>query len=61
MSSLADGIITCLSNEELRKQLGAKAREVIIESYNWDHMAARVAEVFEQVIINKHQRVYALS
>ena len=61
MSSLADGIITCLSDEQLRKQLGAKAREVIIESYNWDHMAARVAEVFEQLVIKEQQRIYALN
>lgn len=61
MTSLADGIITCLSDEKLRKQLGAGAHETIIQSYSWDHMAARVAEVFEQVIINEQQRIYALS
>src|SRR6266702_4644266 len=61
MSSLADGIITCLSDEQLRKQLGARAHEVIIESYNWDHMAARVAEVFEQLVIKEQHRIYAIS
>jgi hypothetical protein len=48
------------SDERLRKQLAAKACEVIIESYNWDHIEARVAEVFEQLVSNEQQWLDAL-
>jgi hypothetical protein len=49
------------SEEKLRKQLGAKAREVIIESYKWAHTADRVAEIFGQLIINEQQQIDALA
>lgn len=48
--SLANGIITCLSDEQLRAQLGARAQEMIVQSYSWEHMARKVEAVFEHVL-----------
>ena len=60
VSSLVEGIITCLSDEQLRKQLGTQAHKTIVQSYSWHHMAKRVEEVFEQIVAYEQQQVGVL-
>lgn len=50
LSALAKGIVTCLSDKELRKRLGAKAQQEAMRSYTWDRMVANISQVFERVV-----------
>ncbi len=58
-SALAGGIITCLQDEGLRQKLGARARQTIVRSYSWQHMARRISEVFEGLATREAASVYA--
>jgi glycosyltransferase involved in cell wall biosynthesis len=44
-----------LENEELRKHIGARARQEVLDKYSWHQHAKRIVEVFTE-ILNKKQR-----
>jgi glycosyltransferase involved in cell wall biosynthesis len=44
-----------LENEELRKHIGARARQEVLGKYSWHQHAKRIVEVFTE-ILNKKQR-----
>jgi glycosyltransferase involved in cell wall biosynthesis len=46
---LAEAMVELIESEELRKRLGAKAREVVVENYTWGHNARRVLEAYKNL------------
>ncbi|TFH40186.1 MAG: glycosyltransferase family 1 protein [ANME-2 cluster archaeon] len=48
-NDLADAIINLLENEELRKEMGKKAREKV-QDYSWDKIAEETEKVYEGLI-----------
>ena len=49
VSALTARIVELVESEELRAQLGAKAREVAVENYTWKHNAQRVLEAYKSL------------
>lgn len=46
---LSHALLELIGNEDLRKEMGKKAREVAVEKYSWTHTATRISEICEQV------------
>ena len=46
---LAEATVKLIESEDLRKRLGAKAREVVVENYTWRHNARRVLEAYRSL------------
>jgi len=49
VGELAAAIVKLVESQELRAQLGAKAREVAVENYTWKHNAQRVLEAYKSL------------
>ena len=47
---LADAVIKLLLNEDLRKQMGTKGYEFVVENHSWASVIDKVADVCENVI-----------
>ncbi len=47
---LAEAILKLLDNEELRKQVGLKAREHIKNNYDWEIITDRIEEIYKSAI-----------
>lgn len=47
---LADNILTLSHDNDLRKKLGQKARESIIEKYNWESVLGRIERVYCEAV-----------
>ena len=48
--SFAQGIIFFLRNEKMAKEMGKKARELVVKLYDWDILAKKYEEAFEHVL-----------
>lgn len=51
--SLRDALTTALERPELVGERGRKAREVVAARYSWDEAAARVAELYENLVASR--------
>lgn len=51
--AIADAILQCLSNPRIAKNMGARARDFILQNYTWDQAAQRLIQVYEAVIEQK--------
>ena len=49
VNELTTAIMKLVESEELRKHLGARAREVVVENYTWAHNARRVLEAYQHL------------
>ena len=47
--ALADAVVELLGDEERRRAIAVAARQLALERYSWDRIAARLAEIYEQV------------
>ena len=47
---IADRVAELLGSEELRRRLGQKGREIALERYHPDAVAARTAEVYRRAV-----------
>lgn len=47
---IARALIQCLSNPQQAKEMGQRARQLILEHYTWDSIAAQLKEVYTSVI-----------
>ena len=47
VKELAQAMVKLIESDELKKRLGAKARQVAVENYTWGHNARRVLEVYQ--------------
>ncbi len=47
IAAFANGIVTLLTNKELRERLGAKAQYEASMTYTWERMTSKVINVFE--------------
>jgi glycosyltransferase involved in cell wall biosynthesis len=50
VSALSEGLITLLTNESLRRQMGARARQLVEERFNFDRFAQQVGELLNLVL-----------
>jgi len=48
--AIAESSINLLSNHELRKEMGQKARQTVLEYFDWKVVAAQVAEVYKEAL-----------
>jgi glycosyltransferase involved in cell wall biosynthesis len=48
--ALADAITTLVEDENLRKELGRNARQLMLEKYNWEAITKEVEEVYREAI-----------
>jgi glycosyltransferase involved in cell wall biosynthesis len=53
--SFAEAVILLLKDPELRKKLGAKARDLAEREYSWDTIGRRFCEVYEKVIQHRNE------
>jgi glycosyltransferase involved in cell wall biosynthesis len=49
VKELAGAIVSLIESDELRKRLGVRAREVVVERYTWGHNAGRVLEAYQKL------------
>jgi glycosyltransferase involved in cell wall biosynthesis len=49
---IADAMIECLSNPQQAKEMGARARQLIIEKYTWERIADNMTKVYEAILNN---------
>jgi glycosyltransferase involved in cell wall biosynthesis len=49
-AALAGGIISALSNSELRARIGANARQYVERHHSWEAIAAKVAKLYSQLL-----------
>lgn len=49
-AALAEGVVTLLEDEALRRRLGAAARTVAVERYSWSAIAERLADIYRLVV-----------
>ena len=47
-AALAGALVSLLEDEERRRTLGARGREVALARYSWDTIAARLSDIYEQ-------------
>jgi phosphatidylinositol alpha-mannosyltransferase len=47
--ALADAVVDLLADEDARQLRGAAARELVVERYAWERIAARLLEIYESV------------
>ena len=52
VQELEDSISTLLSDETLRKKLGANARKTVVKKFNWNMIATKTLRVYEKVLSN---------
>jgi glycosyltransferase involved in cell wall biosynthesis len=57
--SIANALITCLQNPQEAKIMGDRARQLILEQYTWDKIAAKMIEIY-QAILNGQELAYCL-
>jgi glycosyltransferase involved in cell wall biosynthesis len=50
VNGLAKAVRMLLEDEALNRRLGESGREKVATRYNWDHVTARVFEVYETVL-----------
>ena len=50
---MARAVITLLGDEQLRKEMGRRARKIAVEKYSWSKIAEQVAEVCRSAIEEK--------
>ena len=53
--SFAEKIEHLLQNKELRKTLGEKLRERVVNNYSWEKAGKRIMEVYEEVLERKNK------
>lgn len=46
---LSHALLELIGNEDIRREMGKKAREVAVKKYSWTHTATRISEICEQV------------
>jgi glycosyltransferase involved in cell wall biosynthesis len=46
--ALADAIMTLLKDDNLRKIMGQKARELMVKKYSWDEIATRMERLYRE-------------
>jgi glycosyltransferase involved in cell wall biosynthesis len=49
-NQLQDAIFKILSDEELRKRLGAEGRKLVREEFNWDRVVGKIERLYETVL-----------
>ena len=55
VGSIAKAIIQLLEDDQKAKNMGARARQFILENYTWDKIALKMVSVYENIIQgNKH-------
>jgi glycogen(starch) synthase len=52
-SSLAEGILKLLADDSLRKKMGAKGRQFVLNGYTWDICAQKMKSVYLEAFANK--------
>jgi glycosyltransferase involved in cell wall biosynthesis len=48
--SLAQAVLTLLDDEKLRRKIGQKARELMVEKYSWDKITSRIEKVYHETM-----------
>jgi glycosyltransferase involved in cell wall biosynthesis len=49
--ALANAIMFLLENEDIRKNLGRNARQLMVEKYNWDKYLKKIQYIYKEAII----------
>ena len=47
--ALADALVGMLADEDRRRRLAERAREIAIEHYGWENIAVRLEQIYEEV------------
>jgi glycosyltransferase involved in cell wall biosynthesis len=50
LSDLGKAIVALQRSPDLRREMGARGRELIKKSYLWEHKGARLAALYEQLV-----------
>ncbi len=50
---IAETVISILNDNELRKSLGKKGRDWVMQNFSWDHLAKQIAKIFKQSLNRK--------
>lgn len=53
--AIADALIDCLSDLPAAKAMGNRARQFILNSYTWDHAAAKLSKLYADILKDKAQ------
>jgi glycosyltransferase involved in cell wall biosynthesis len=48
---IAEKIIKLAGDEELRQQMGEAGRRIVEENFNWDHLAKRILQIYDSLLI----------
>jgi glycosyltransferase involved in cell wall biosynthesis len=51
--ALADGILRLLNDEPLRRQLGERARQTVVDRFEWSQLARQIRAVYDSVVVNR--------
>ncbi|MBE9166975.1 glycosyltransferase [Pleurocapsales cyanobacterium LEGE 06147] len=57
--AIANALIECLQHPQRAKEMGDRARQLILEQYTWDKIAAKMIEIY-QAILNGQDLAYCL-
>ena len=50
VQELADSISMLVSDESLRKRLGARARETVVKEFDWNRIGSKTLRIYEKVL-----------
>ncbi len=53
LGSLTEAMLRLINNPALRRQMGLKGRHLALARYNWDRVAARMTQVYENVLLHE--------
>jgi glycosyltransferase involved in cell wall biosynthesis len=48
--ALANAVLALLNDEDLRRELGQKARKLVVEKYNWDTVISKIEKIYYEAI-----------
>jgi glycosyltransferase involved in cell wall biosynthesis len=48
-AAVADAVVDALGDERRRAAMGAAARELAVERYGWEHVAAELVQIYDAV------------
>jgi glycosyltransferase involved in cell wall biosynthesis len=51
IGSLTEAMLLLINNTALRRRMGVKGRELALAKYTWDRVAARMTEVYKNILL----------
>lgn len=58
VEALTKALKTLIENEELRKKIGFRGREIVEEKYNWHDIADKILETYTKVLLTEFDTIH---